>query len=107
MPEAVMGLEPMLGPMIRDRLNKEEAMGSKWPERPVSLNLKSPYYPLICSASQKDLLSWLLDYAPQEKRNVSDLMFRIISLNFVSVHTTSIVRSGLPFCADRTETLTL
>lgn len=79
MPEAVMGLEPMLGPMIRDRLNKEEAMGSKWPERP------------------KDLLSWLLDYAPQEKRNVSDLMFRIISLNFVSVHTTSITVSNALF----------
>ncbi|KAF5326362.1 hypothetical protein D9611_001063 [Ephemerocybe angulata] len=76
---AIKQLEPILTPMIRERLKQEEAMGPDWPERP------------------NDLLSWILECAPPHKRTVDDLIFRIIVLNFVSVHTTSVTLTNAIF----------
>ncbi|TEB33855.1 cytochrome P450 [Coprinellus micaceus] len=76
---ALRELEPILGPIIRERLHQDAVQGAERADRP------------------KDLISWLLDFSPPEKRNVEDIIFRIISLNFVSVHTTSITIANALF----------
>ncbi|TEB19826.1 cytochrome P450 [Coprinellus micaceus] len=75
---ALRELEPILGPIIRERLHQDAVQGAERADRP------------------KDLISWLLDFSPPEKRNV-EVIFRIISLNFVSVHTTSITIANALF----------
>jgi hypothetical protein len=41
---------------------------------------------------QNDLISWLVEGAPPEHRNVEDITYKIMLVNLLSIHTTSIVR---------------
>ncbi|KAK7460913.1 hypothetical protein VKT23_008841 [Stygiomarasmius scandens] len=67
-----------LGPMIEDRLQKEEEYDRNWPERP------------------NDLISWLLDENPQgELRTVRDLTMRVLSINMAAIHTTSMAFTNI------------
>ncbi|KAG6894065.1 hypothetical protein C0992_007602, partial [Termitomyces sp. T32_za158] len=60
-----------LRPIIQERLDKEVKYGKNWPDRP------------------NDALSWLLDHAEENQKNVRDLTLRILSINFAAIHTTS------------------
>ncbi|KAJ7577969.1 cytochrome P450 [Mycena floridula] len=60
-----------LGPLIQERLDQEEKHGRLWSGRP------------------NDMLSWLLDIAPEDERNVTSMTRRIMSINFAAIHTTS------------------
>ena len=46
---------------------------------------------------KNDLLSWLLNEAPPELKNVHDLTLRILVINFAAIHTTSMVCSDCVF----------
>ncbi|KAF5345743.1 hypothetical protein D9758_011873 [Tetrapyrgos nigripes] len=62
-----------LGDIIQDRLDKEDAYGPDWADRP------------------NDLISWLIHDNPGGKfRTVTDLVMRILSVNMASIHSTSI-----------------
>ncbi|PBK74138.1 cytochrome P450 [Armillaria solidipes] len=73
--------EKHLGPIIRDRLEKENRHGKDWPGKP------------------NDLLSWLTDLADEgERRTVRDLTSRVLALNFAAIHTTSMAFTNALYC---------
>lgn len=45
--------------------------------------------------AQNDLITWLLDMAPAENRNVEDITVKLMLINFAAIHTTSLVRTDL------------
>ncbi|KAF7346947.1 hypothetical protein MVEN_01447100 [Mycena venus] len=60
-----------LGPLVAERLAKEDELGPDWPAKP------------------NDLISWLLEDAQGEERTVPALVLRILSTNFAAIHTSS------------------
>ncbi|KAK0433041.1 cytochrome P450 [Armillaria borealis] len=72
--------EKFLGQTIRERLQEEDIHGNDWPGKP------------------NDLLSWLLDATKgnKERRDVQDLITRILLLNLGAIHTTSMVFKTVP-----------
>ncbi|KAG7449769.1 cytochrome P450 [Guyanagaster necrorhizus] len=73
--------EKHLGPIIRDRLEKENEYGRDWPGKP------------------NDLLSWLIEVAyGGERRTVRDLTNRVLALNFAAIHTTSMGFINALYC---------
>ncbi|THH27901.1 hypothetical protein EUX98_g6286 [Antrodiella citrinella] len=56
---------------IKDRLRMEKEYGKEWPGKP------------------NDLLSWLMDEAKGEEREIHALVLRVLTLNFASIHTSS------------------
>jgi len=61
----------LLRPLIQGRLDKQAEYGSDWPGKP------------------SDVISWLIDAAPPDKRNVHDLTLRVLLINLGAIHTTS------------------
>ncbi|KAK0244007.1 cytochrome P450 [Armillaria nabsnona] len=73
--------EKLLGPIIKDRLQKENEHGRDWSGKP------------------NDLLSWLLELADGgERRTVRDLTNRVLALNFAAIHTTSMAFASALYC---------
>ncbi|KAJ6518484.1 cytochrome P450 [Mycena vulgaris] len=61
-----------LGPVIRERLAKEDELGPDWPDKP------------------NDLISWLIqDAAPEKKRDVSGIALRVLLTNSAAIHTST------------------
>ncbi|KAJ7438633.1 cytochrome P450 [Mycena galericulata] len=60
-----------LGPMINQRLEKEQEYGRDWPDRP------------------NDLISWLLDVAEGEERTIPALAMRVLVTNSAAIHTST------------------
>ncbi|KAF7340466.1 hypothetical protein MVEN_01966900 [Mycena venus] len=61
----------ILGPLIEERLSKERELGPDWPGKP------------------NDLISWFLEIAVGEQREVLPLTLRILSTNMAAIHTSS------------------
>ncbi|RXW11636.1 hypothetical protein EST38_g14220 [Candolleomyces aberdarensis] len=79
-------VEKFLGPIIIERLEKDAKYGPKWEGRP------------------SDLISWLIDLAPPEHKNVEDITIRVMLINFAAIHTTSLtLTNALLDVAARTE----
>ncbi|KAG5651807.1 hypothetical protein H0H81_007330 [Sphagnurus paluster] len=68
-----------LAPIIEERIRQQEQYGKDWPGKP------------------NDYLSWLLDVAEGPQRTVRDLTMRILGINFVSIHTTSMAFTQVLF----------
>jgi len=64
----------IIGPMVEERLRMFEQYGTKWPDKP------------------NDMLSWLIDEATEDQRNVESLCLRLLFVNFAALHT-----SGMAF----------
>ncbi|KAJ7822170.1 cytochrome P450, partial [Mycena olivaceomarginata] len=62
---------PLTGPLIEERLSKERELSPDWPGKP------------------NDFISWLLDFAEGEERVALSLMVRILIMNMVAIHITS------------------
>ncbi|KAJ6498408.1 cytochrome P450 [Mycena vitilis] len=60
-----------LGPLVKERLAKEEELGPDWEGKP------------------NDLISWLLEIAQGEERTAEDLILRILGTNMAAIHTSS------------------
>ncbi|KAJ7480645.1 cytochrome P450 [Mycena latifolia] len=60
-----------LGPLLEERLAKEEELGPDWPGKP------------------NDFISWLLELAEGKERTASALTLRILSTNMAAIHTSS------------------
>ncbi|KAI0072328.1 cytochrome P450 [Panus rudis PR-1116 ss-1] len=60
-----------LGPIIHERMRLEELYGKDYDGKP------------------NDLLSWFMDEAKGEERSIRALVLRILTINFASIHTTS------------------
>ncbi|KAJ7876913.1 cytochrome P450 [Mycena olivaceomarginata] len=60
-----------LGPVVAERLSKENELGPNWPGKP------------------NDLISWLLEDAEGEERKMPALVMRILFANFAAIHTSS------------------
>ncbi|KAJ7050787.1 cytochrome P450 [Mycena amicta] len=60
-----------LGPLLQERLEAEEKYGKDRPDRP------------------NDLISWLLDFAPEYDRTVPGIAMRIMAINMAAIHTSS------------------
>ncbi|KAF8209541.1 cytochrome P450 [Mycena galopus ATCC 62051] len=60
-----------LGPLVAERLAKEDELGPDWPGKP------------------NDLISWLLEDAQGEERTVPALVLRVLTTNFAAIHTSS------------------
>ncbi|KAF4621783.1 hypothetical protein D9613_012093 [Agrocybe pediades] len=60
-----------VGPMIEEQLEQERLYGRDREDRP------------------NNLISWLLEDAPEENRTVEDFAMRILTINFAAIHTTS------------------
>lgn len=84
-----------LGPLVAERLAKEDELGPDWPGKPV--RFPSETNDQITSGSyvipQNDLISWLLEDAEGEERTVPALVLRVLSTNFAAIHTSSMVCS--------------
>ncbi|KAJ2919582.1 hypothetical protein MD484_g822, partial [Candolleomyces efflorescens] len=65
-------VEKFLGPTVNERLEKDAKYGPNWEGRP------------------SDLISWLIDFAPPEHKNVEDITVRVMLINFAAIHTTSL-----------------
>ncbi|KAJ6624416.1 cytochrome P450 [Mycena sp. CBHHK59/15] len=61
----------ILGPLVAQRLEKENELGPDWPGKP------------------NDLISWLLEIAEDEERTVPALVQRILVTNMAAIHTSS------------------
>ncbi|KAJ2919182.1 hypothetical protein MD484_g1191, partial [Candolleomyces efflorescens] len=62
----------MIGPTLQERIDKDDELGKEWEGRP------------------NDLISWLLESAPEKQRTVDDLITRIMFSEFGALHTTTI-----------------
>ncbi|RDB20448.1 hypothetical protein Hypma_012416 [Hypsizygus marmoreus] len=60
-----------VGPIIQERLDKEEQYGRDWPGKP------------------NDFISWLLETAQGYQRSIRDMTLRLLSVNFAAIHTSS------------------
>ncbi|KAJ7261228.1 hypothetical protein C8J57DRAFT_1337415 [Mycena rebaudengoi] len=60
-----------LGPLLNDRLAKEEELGRDWEGKP------------------NDLVSWLLEKAEGSKRTAPAPAMRILATNMAAIHTSS------------------
>ncbi|KAJ7066322.1 cytochrome P450 [Mycena amicta] len=65
----------LLGPVVAERIQKEELLGPDWDGKP------------------NDLISWLLAMAPADGRSVSSMVRRILLVNMAAIHTTSMAFS--------------
>jgi len=65
-----------LGPIINERLEKEQEYGGSWPERP------------------NDLISWLLERAEGQERTAPAITMRILMMNQAAIHTTTMALTG-------------
>lgn len=80
----------ILAPVIEDRLQKYAQFGDDWEGKLVSVT--RPYSPaLFIDLAQNDLISWLIESAPVESRNVKDITIKVMLMNFASIHTTNLV----------------
>ncbi|KAF7367812.1 hypothetical protein MSAN_00845500 [Mycena sanguinolenta] len=61
----------ILGPLIEERLAKEEELGPDWPGRP------------------NDFLSWMLNIVDEDQKAVLPLTLRILAINMAAIHTSS------------------
>ncbi|KAJ7653140.1 cytochrome P450 [Mycena polygramma] len=71
LPRAMARAKLHLAPMIEERLRMEDEYGKDWEERP------------------NDLISWLLEHATGEERRSSNLVQRILMVNFVAIDSAS------------------
>ncbi|KAF7303509.1 Cytochrome P450 [Mycena indigotica] len=60
-----------LGPILEERIDAEKRYGKDRPDRP------------------NDLISWLLDYAPEHELTPPALTLRILAINMAAIHTSS------------------
>ncbi|KAF9067154.1 cytochrome P450 [Rhodocollybia butyracea] len=76
-PASMARAERHLGPLIRERLAKEEEHGtSDWPDKP------------------NDLITWLLkEVGERNEKIVSDIVHRVLLINFAAIHTTTFTNS--------------
>ncbi|KAJ2919184.1 hypothetical protein MD484_g1225, partial [Candolleomyces efflorescens] len=64
-------LKQYLGPIIEERLQQDAELG------------------IDRSGKPNDMITWLLDLAPEELRTVDDVVTRLLISNFAAIHTTS------------------
>ncbi|KAF8665540.1 hypothetical protein AX16_000001 [Volvariella volvacea WC 439] len=83
-------LKPLLAPLIanpeRNMRRIIKHIGPIIEARIRWLNQKSPAW----DKRPNDLISWLLEAAPESRRNVRDIAMRVLFLNFGAIHTTTI-----------------
>ncbi|KAL0568282.1 hypothetical protein V5O48_013711 [Marasmius crinis-equi] len=94
----------LLSPIVEERMEMERQYGPEWPGKPASCSCL-PNIELWAEFVQNDLISWLLDEAALngedwQKGSVEDLAIRILFINVVSIHTTS-VRIRVPATEDQ------
>ncbi|KAF8343222.1 cytochrome P450 [Amanita rubescens] len=70
-----------LGPLIRERIEQEAQNGDDWSDKP------------------NDAISWLLEVAKDHprRRDIKSLVTRMLLLNFVSIHTTTMAFTNALF----------
>lgn len=81
------GTAHFLQGMIESRLSQEELYGDDHPERPVcevTRILRS-----ILTLYQNDLLSWMLDAAPANRKTPRQIMNRMLFFQLGAIHTSS------------------
>ena len=92
---------PYLSPAINERKAKvkEHGLGEDWPGKPVSNVIGVPIvhhcskeYKL--SASQNDLLQWIIEQAIPRGVDDESIAARILLVNFAAIHTSSMVCPG-------------
>jgi len=80
-------------PMVKERFAKMDELGETWEDAPV----RSPVPIEICCPwsgnwKQNDMLMWLMSEAKGVEKSLEGLARRLLLLNFVAIHTTSLVR---------------
>ncbi|EAU87935.2 cytochrome P450 [Coprinopsis cinerea okayama7 len=79
-PAELKKVERYIAPLVQDRVEMDEKHGTnKWEGRP------------------NDLISWLLDTAPEGYKTLDEFASRVISINIAAIHTTSITLSNILF----------
>ncbi|KAJ6557762.1 cytochrome P450 [Mycena capillaripes] len=68
-----------LGPLIRERLAKEDELGPDWPDKP------------------NDLISWLMQDATPTDRTVSGIALRVLVVNMAAIHTSTMAFANALF----------
>ncbi|KAJ7060733.1 cytochrome P450 [Mycena amicta] len=68
-----------LGPLLQERLEAEKKYGKDRPDRP------------------NDLISWLLDFAPEYERTVPAIALRLLAITMAAIHTPSMTITGALF----------
>lgn len=77
--------------MIEERLSQDNRQpGSGLDEKPVGWVAIDDGLDLRWE-SQENLIDWLLEDAPEERRTVHDIVLRILAVNFAAIHTTTAV----------------
>ncbi|TEB33836.1 cytochrome P450 [Coprinellus micaceus] len=71
-------VEKYLAPIILERLEKAKD-GNDWEGKP------------------NDLVQWLIDLAPPQHRNVTDITVKVMLINFAAIHTTSLTLANALF----------
>ncbi|TEB19828.1 cytochrome P450 [Coprinellus micaceus] len=69
----------ILTPVIQERLQKYAQFGDDWEGKP------------------NDLITWLIESAPVESRNVKEITIKVMLTNFASIHTTSLTATNALF----------
>ncbi|KAH8828970.1 cytochrome P450 [Flagelloscypha sp. PMI_526] len=77
----------IMEPTIRYRLEQEEKYGPNWEGKPVNISIDIDASKTNCS--KNDFISWLLAIATGPQRDVYDIVYRIVGINFAAIHTTS------------------
>ncbi|KAF6749712.1 cytochrome P450 [Ephemerocybe angulata] len=72
-------IERLLGPTIQSRLDDMKQYGAGWEGKP------------------NDMITWLIEGALPERRNVKDISMKIVFMNASSIHTTSISTTNALF----------
>lgn len=65
--------------------------GKDWEGKPVRNHIILPHSLEELTCSKNDLLSWFIYEAPDGKRDDHDLILRVLTINFASIHATSMV----------------
>jgi hypothetical protein len=79
-----------LAPVVKDRQKYIDEYGKDWDDRPVCPTLDI-LRPMFEQGYQKDVLSWVMDYASGDEKSLRNFTLRVLLLNLVAVHSTTAV----------------
>jgi len=77
--------------MVEERFARMEEFGEDWDDKPVCRYASFNANIMINVEEQNDMLMWLMSEAKGVERSLECLARRLLIVNFVAIHTTSLV----------------
>jgi hypothetical protein len=78
-------------PVVEERSATMEEFGEDWDDKPVRLFTSFNVDVIAYAGEQNDMLMWFMNEAKGGERSLEGFARRLLVVNFVAIHTTSLV----------------